>query len=197
VLVNVVYLDDGRGRASIRRSATFVGLFNYETLLACDNYPRSVHLHAPTSSGGRCATSMWFVPAASDDHDRRGARHGDRAETAASRARGFLPAAIFFFPVMLSPVVVAMNVGCGCCSATGRSMACSRVRACQAVSWLTEPSRRLSSGRIFVTVWAHMGFYMVILLAGLQSIPGRSLRGREDGPRLALAGVHAHHAGPC
>jgi len=39
-----------------------------------------------------------------------------------------------------------------------------------AVSWLTEPSRAFK-GAIFVTVWAHMGFYMVILLAGLQSIP--------------------------
>ena len=38
------------------------------------------------------------------------------------------------------------------------------------VSWLADPARAFRWS-VFVTVWAHMGFYMVILLAGLQSIP--------------------------
>jgi alpha-1,4-digalacturonate transport system permease protein len=38
------------------------------------------------------------------------------------------------------------------------------------VSWLSDPARACRWS-VFVTVWAHMGFYMVILLAGLQSIP--------------------------
>jgi ABC-type sugar transport system permease subunit len=45
--------------------------------------------------------------AAGLDHDRRGARHRDRVESRI-RARGFFRG-IFFFPVMLSPVVVAMT----------------------------------------------------------------------------------------
>ena len=38
------------------------------------------------------------------------------------------------------------------------------------MSWLSDPARAFKWS-VFVTVWAHMGFYTIILLAGLQSIP--------------------------
>ena len=76
---------------------------------------------------------------------------------------------VFFYPVLLSPVVVALiwkwilqreGVLNAVMIATGGSPA----------EWLT------SSGWafwwvIFVSIWAHMGFYTLILLAGLQAIP--------------------------
>ena len=39
-----------------------------------------------------------------------------------------------------------------------------------AISFLTAPGLAMSSS-IFVSIWAHMGFYTLIILAGLQAIP--------------------------
>ena len=84
------------------------------------------------------------------------------------RARGFFRG-IFFFPVMLSPVVVAMT-WVWLLQRDGALNGILGAFGFERVSWLTDPSRAFRWS-VFVTVWAHMGFYMVILLAGLQSIP--------------------------
>ena len=85
------------------------------------------------------------------------------------RGRGFFRS-VFFYPVLLSPVVVALIWKWilqrdGLLNAMLVSMDRERVlfllNAQWAMFWV-----------IFVSIWAQMGFYTLILLAGLQSIPG-------------------------
>lgn len=84
------------------------------------------------------------------------------------RARGFFRA-VYFFPVLLSPVVVALTwkwilqrdglLNAGITSLGG-----------ERILFLVDPSWAMF-WIVFVSVWAHMGFYTLILLAGLQAIP--------------------------
>jgi alpha-1,4-digalacturonate transport system permease protein len=84
------------------------------------------------------------------------------------RGRGFFRA-VFFFPVLLSPVVVALIwkwilqrdglINAGLTSLGG-----------QKILFFVDPSWAMFWA-IFVSIWAHMGFYTLILLAGLQAIP--------------------------
>jgi len=76
---------------------------------------------------------------------------------------------VFFYPVLLSPVVVALiwkwlllNQGVfnAALVAAGQSP----------VEWLLDASWSFF-WTVFVSIWAHMGFYTLILLAGLQAIP--------------------------
>ncbi len=88
------------------------------------------------------------------------------------RGRGFFRS-IFFYPVLLSPVVVALiwkwilqrngvlNAGL---NAMGQDSILFLLNAQWATFWV-----------IFVSTWAQMGFYTLILLAGLQAIPGGAL----------------------
>ena len=76
---------------------------------------------------------------------------------------------VFFYPVLLSPVVVALiwkwllqNQGVFNAALVGMGG--------QPVDWLTDRSWAFF-WVIFVSIWAHMGFYTLILLAGLQAIP--------------------------
>ena len=84
--------------------------------------------------------------------------------------RGFWRA-VFFYPVMLSPVVVAFLWTLilkrqGMLSQT--LMDWNWIS--DPIQWLVDPAWTMFWS-IFVYTWAHMGFYMLILLAGLQSIP--------------------------
>ena len=85
------------------------------------------------------------------------------------RGRGFFRSA-FFYPVLLSPVVVALvwqwflNNQFGALNTALQAMGLPRtpwlLRADWAMFWA-----------IFVHVWATLGFFSLIILAGLQSIP--------------------------
>lgn len=84
------------------------------------------------------------------------------------RGRGFFRS-VFFYPVLLSPVVVALIWKWilqrdGLINAALVSLGLERIvfflDANWAVFWV-----------IAISTWAQMGFYMLILLAGLQSIP--------------------------
>jgi len=82
--------------------------------------------------------------------------------------RGFFRAA-FFYPVLLSPVVVAL-IWKWILQRNGVLNAVIAGSGGRPVDWL------LGAGTAFgwtvlVSVWAHMGFYTLILLAGLQAIP--------------------------
>lgn len=84
------------------------------------------------------------------------------------RARGFFRAA-FFFPVLLSPVVVALIwkwilLRDGVLNAGLTSIGLDRIL------FFVDPTWSMFWA-IFVSIWAHMGFYTLILLAGLQAIP--------------------------
>lgn len=84
------------------------------------------------------------------------------------RARGFFRAC-FFFPVLLSPVVVALiwkwilqREGLLNAGLTGLGL--------EPMPWLLD-AQWAFTWTIVVSVWAHMGFYTLIVLAGLQAIP--------------------------
>ncbi len=84
------------------------------------------------------------------------------------RGRGFFRAA-FFFPVLLSPVVVALIwkwilLRDGVLNAGLTSIGFERIL------FFVDPTWSMFWA-IFVSIWAHMGFYTLILLAGLQAIP--------------------------
>lgn len=84
------------------------------------------------------------------------------------RGRGFFRAA-FFFPVLLSPVVVALIwkwilLRDGVLNALLVSIGFEPILFFVSPAWAM-------FWAIFVSVWAHMGFYTLILLAGLQAIP--------------------------
>lgn len=84
--------------------------------------------------------------------------------------RGFWRS-IFFYPVMLSPVVVGFLWTLilkrqGVLSLTLMDWGLID----EPIQWLTDPSWTMFWS-VFVYTWAHLGFYMLILLAGLQAIP--------------------------
>ncbi len=85
------------------------------------------------------------------------------------KGRGFFRA-IFFYPVLLSPVVVALiwkwilQYDSGLLNAFLVSLGLSKV------PWLLD-ANWAQFWVITVSVWAQMGFFTLILLAGLQSIP--------------------------
>ena len=80
--------------------------------------------------------------------------------------------AIFFYPVMLSPVVVGFLWAL----ILDRQGVLSQTLV--AWGWIEAPIQWLQEGfwplfwTVLVYTWAHLGFYMLILLAGLQAIPG-------------------------
>ena len=76
---------------------------------------------------------------------------------------------VYFYPVLLSPVVVALiwkwllqSHGVFNAGMVGMGYA--------PVDWLTDAGWAFF-WTVFVSIWAHMGFYTLILLAGLQAIP--------------------------
>ena len=76
---------------------------------------------------------------------------------------------VYFYPVLLSPVVVALiwkwllqSQGVFNAGMVGMGYA--------PVDWLTDAGWAFF-WTVFVSIWAHMGFYTLILLAGLQAIP--------------------------
>lgn len=83
------------------------------------------------------------------------------------RARGFWRA-VFFFPVLLSPVVVALIwkwilLRDGILNAFLISIGLDRILFFVSPEWAM-------FWAVFVSIWAHLGFYTLILLAGLQAI---------------------------
>lgn len=82
--------------------------------------------------------------------------------------RGFFRAA-FFYPVLLSPVVVAL-IWKWILQRNGILNATIEGAGGSGVDWLTDADWAFFWA-IFVSLWAHMGFYTLILLAGLQAIP--------------------------
>jgi len=84
------------------------------------------------------------------------------------RARGFFRS-VFFFPVLLSPVVVAL-IWKWILQREGVLNAFLDWTGIGGVNWLVD-AQWAFAWSVFISVWAHMGFYTLILLAGLQAIP--------------------------
>ncbi len=84
------------------------------------------------------------------------------------RARGFFRS-VFFYPVLLSPVVVAL-IWKWILQYEGVLNALIEIFGGESMRWLLDLNWAMF-WVVFVSVWALMGFYTLILLAGLQSIP--------------------------
>jgi alpha-1,4-digalacturonate transport system permease protein len=84
------------------------------------------------------------------------------------RGRGFFRA-IYFFPVLLSPVVVAL-IWKWILQRDGLLNAVLTTAGGEKILFFVDPGWAMFWS-VFVSVWAHMGFYTLILLAGLQAIP--------------------------
>ena len=84
------------------------------------------------------------------------------------RGRGFFRA-VFFFPVLLSPVVVAL-IWKWTLQPDGLLNALIVWSGGERIAFLHNASWSFF-WTVFVSVWSHMGFYTLILLAGLQAIP--------------------------
>ena len=82
--------------------------------------------------------------------------------------RGFFRG-VFFYPVLLSPVVVAL-IWKWVLQREGVLNAVLAGAGASPVGWLSEAGWAFF-WCVFVSIWAHMGFYTLILLAGLQAIP--------------------------
>jgi alpha-1,4-digalacturonate transport system permease protein len=76
---------------------------------------------------------------------------------------------VFFYPVLLSPVVVAL-IWKWLLQSQGAFNAGLVAAGSQPIEWLTNAGWAFFWA-VFVSIWAHMGFYTLILLAGLQAIP--------------------------
>ncbi|MEZ5668956.1 MAG: sugar ABC transporter permease [Alphaproteobacteria bacterium] len=83
-------------------------------------------------------------------------------------ARGFFRS-VFFYPVLLSPVVVAL-IWKWILQREGLLNAVITWLGGEKVLFFVDPDWAMFWA-IFVSIWAHMGFYTLILLAGLQAIP--------------------------
>ncbi len=86
----------------------------------------------------------------------------------AIRGRGFFRG-IFFYPVLLSPVVVAL-IWKWILQRNGILNALLVNLGYEPVLFLLDPNYA-TFWVIFISIWALMGFYTLILLAGLQAIP--------------------------
>nr|WP_316862465.1 sugar ABC transporter permease [uncultured Cohaesibacter sp.] len=166
VIINIIYSVTGSDNLYLQ-DRRFIGSDNYSTLMDCQNY-----LDASSCSRDLFWRSLgnllMFVPLQVIF------MMGIALVTAVAlngkiKARGFFRG-VFFFPVMLSPVVVAMTWQ-WILQRNGLLNGILGFFGAEKFSWLAD-SNWAFFWVIFVTVWAHSGFFMIILLAGLQSIPG-------------------------
>jgi alpha-1,4-digalacturonate transport system permease protein len=166
MLLNFYYAFTG-GTSLLPQNRPFVATENFQTLFKCANYldPSTCHedvfwralfntgTFVVFQVGGMVVLSLVTALAL----NRR------------IRARGFFRS-VFFYPVLLSPVVVGliwkwMLQRDGVLNALVVSLGGDRLPFLLDPNWTR-------FWVIFVSIWAQMGFYTLILLAGLQSIPG-------------------------
>lgn len=165
MLLNFVYAFTG-GTNFFPDQRTWVGTANFEQLLSCENFlePNScredLFWRAVFNTSGYVVFQVGLMVLLS-------------LVTALVlnrkiKARGFFRS-VYFYPVLLSPIVVALiwkwilqenGLLNGIITSLGYDKIPFLVDAQFARFWV-----------IIISVWAFMGFYTLILLAGLQSIP--------------------------
>lgn len=165
VILNVFYATSG-GDNVLLSDRPHVGARNFVTLLDCSNYldPNSCR---EDKFWRAVWNTVWFV------FLQVGIMVGVSLLTALIlnreiRARGFFRS-VFFFPVLLSPVVVAL-IWKWILQREGVLNAVLDWSGIGGVNWMVEADWAFAWS-VFISVWAHMGFYTLILLAGLQAIP--------------------------
>jgi len=179
LIMNVIYSMTG-GTAIFLDSRTFVGTEQYGRLLDCGSY-----LDSGTCAEDRfwIATSntAWFVllqvPLLLVV-----ALVTALVLNRELKARSFWRA-VFFFPVLLSPVVVGLIWRWILQRQGLLNLMLFETVGAQPHTWLTDRFWAFAAA-IGVSIWAHVGFYALILLAGLQAIPKDIYEAAEmDGTR--------------
>jgi alpha-1,4-digalacturonate transport system permease protein len=165
IAINFYYAFTG-GVQLYPRDRPFVGFENLATLLDCGNY-----LDPSTCKRDLFWRAVWNTAKYSLFQVSLMVLFSMVTALVLNRkiiGRGFWRG-VYFYPVLLSPVVVALiwkwilqrdGLLNGVMAATGNAP----------TLWLVEPGWAFF-WVVFVSIWAHMGFYTLILLAGLQAIP--------------------------
>lgn len=166
LVINFVYSMTG-GTAFFLAERNFVGADQYARLFTCADYldPMSCQEDAFWTAVGN---TFWFVilqvalmiltaliTALILNRD--------------LAARSFWRA-VFFFPVLLSPVVVGLIWKWILQRQGLLNFILFQFGDTEPYTWLTDRTWTFAA-TIGVSIWAHMGFYALILLAGLQAIP--------------------------
>lgn len=180
LVINVAY-STTTGAALFLSERSFVGLDQYRRLLTCDDYSDILSCQedqfwtALTNTGTFVVLQVSLLIAI--------ATATALILNRSLRARGFWRA-VFFFPVLLSPVVVGL-IWRWILDRNGVLNAALAGVGIDPVNWLLERNWAFAAA-IGVTIWAHLGFYALILLAGLQAIPRDLYEAAEmDGTRPA------------
>lgn len=165
LFINLLYSTTS-GTALFLPDRAFVGLDQYQRLLSCDDYLRADscledHFWIAIRNTGTFVmlqVSLMILCALIT------ALILNRQIVGRSFWR-----AMFFFPVLLSPVVVGL-IWRWILQRDGLLNAFLVPLGFEPVLWLTDRFWAFAAA-ILVSVWAHLGFYALILLAGLQAIP--------------------------
>jgi alpha-1,4-digalacturonate transport system permease protein len=165
IAINFVYAVTG-GSQLFPADRPYVGAANLKALLACKDYfdpntcVRDLFWHGIYNTAKFVVLQVGLMVVLSLATALALNRPG--------RARGFFRA-VFFYPVLLSPVVVAL-IWKWVLQRYGVLNAVLASGGMQTHDWLLNPTSAFFWS-VFVSIWAHMGFYTLILLAGLQAIP--------------------------
>lgn len=176
--INFAYSATG-GTGIFLSQRSYVGTDNFARLLDCEN-----HLRPSTCRDDTFWTAVWNT--ARFVLFQVSLMTGAALVTAlilnrSLPARGFWRA-VFFFPVLLSPVVVGL-IWRWILQRQGLANLMMVEMGLEPVNWLTDRFWAFAAA-VGVSVWAHMGFYALILLAGLQAIPRDLYEAAEmDGTR--------------
>ena len=165
VAINIAYSLTG-GTAIFFDDRHFVGLDQYQTLLTCSDYttPSTCLQDSFWQSVHNTALFVLLQVSALVLVSLGTALVLNRE----MRARGFWRG-VFFFPVLLSQVVGGL-IWKWILQRDGLLNAILLDFGFERTLWLAERNWAMFWA-IFVSVWAHMGFSTLILLAGLQAIP--------------------------
>lgn len=165
MLLNFVYAFTG-GTNFFPDQRTWVGTANFQQLLTCESFldpntcREDLFWRAVFNTGGYVVFQVALMILA--------ALVTAVVLNRKIKARGFFRS-VYFYPVLLSPIVVALiwkwilqenGLFNGILVALGREKVPFLVDAQWAKFWV-----------VIISVWAFMGFYTLILLAGLQAIP--------------------------
>lgn len=165
IVIDVLYAVTGSARI-LPAERPYVGTQNFQALLACKNYldpnscTRDLFWHGVFNTLRfvlfQVVLMVLFSLATALVLNRK------------IIGKGFWRS-VFFYPVLLSPVVVAL-IWKWILQRQGVLNAGLDGMGLSGTNWLLDPSWSFF-WTVFVSIWAHMGFYTLILLAGLQAIP--------------------------
>jgi alpha-1,4-digalacturonate transport system permease protein len=178
LVINFAYSATG-GNALFLPDRTFVGLEQYGRLLTCGDYtdPKTCTEDQFWIAVRNTGVFVVFQVALMTVFAVATALILNRD----IRARSFWRA-VFFFPVLLSPVVVGL-IWRWILERNGLLNTILFQFGFEPTLWLTDRFWAFAAA-VMVSIWAHVGFYALILLAGLQAIPRDLYEAAEmDGTR--------------